>query len=783
MGEVYLAEDLRLGRQVALKTLPPHLAENPLFLERFRREARTVATLQHPNIVTIHSVEETDGIPFLTMELVRGQTLEELIQPGGMELDRLLEIAIQVADALAAAHERGIIHRDIKPRNLMVDAGGRVKILDFGIAKSISDEDKPTERLGPAKEMLTEEGHILGTVSHMSPEQLRGLPVDPRSDLFSLGVVLYQMATGQLPAQGSTPIALILAIIEGPTSLPGVVRAGLPRRFDEIVARCMERDRYQRYQDARMLRDDLEALRRDPNSGPRPSFPKPIAARLTLRRFVVVGAILLALFGTGFGLVHAPVPGLFSGLWPGRKVLANPSLAVLPIRNLSGEEEYFTDGMTDALIASLGKAGRVRVISRQSVMRYKKSEKPLPEIARELGVDMVLTGSVLRAGQKVRIAIELVQADPEEQLWAETYNRSLQDILALQDEVARQVVAEVRLELTDQERARLTDARQVDPEAYDLYLQGRYHWNKRTAEELRKAVEYFERAIARDPAYAAAHAGLADAYIVLADYGYELQEPALAKARAEATRSFSLDPNLAEAHASLGYILLFHDWDDEGAERELRRAVELNPSYATAHHWFFSFLYSSARLDEAREQLFIAMQLNPFSPAITSASAMYFLVRGDVDRSIEQCRKAIDLEPNYTTSYEILWTALDAKGRTADAFHAYERLLSARDYSAAAALAGSVFRRSGYRAALMAAGDALALDPEAGKVEVELIAATFTAAGEYEKALQWLEKGVEQRMTFVLWLREDAYWRDLRNDPRFQKLVDRIGSQRRKRPK
>jgi serine/threonine protein kinase/tetratricopeptide (TPR) repeat protein len=754
MGEVYLAEDLRLGRQVALKTLPPDLASHPLFLERFQREARAVAALQHPNVVTIHSVEETDGVPFLTMELVKGQTLDELIPPGGMEFHRLLEIAIQLVDALVAAHEHGIVHRDIKPRNVMVDADGRVKILDFGIAKSIPAEDRPTKLLGPAKEMLTEDGHIVGTVSHMSPEQLRGLPVDPRSDLFSLGVVLYQMATGELPTKGATPVDQMLALLEGRPPLPGVVRAGLPRRFDEIVLRCLEPDRQQRYQSARVLRDDLEALRRDSYSGMRPGFPEPRSTRTA---------------------------GFFSGLWPGRKVLANPSLAVLPLRNLSGEEEYFADGMTDAVIASLGKIGQVRVISRQSVMRYKKSEKPLPTIARELGVGLVLTGAVFRSAQKVRITIELVQADPEKQLLAETYTRELQDILRLQDEVARQVAKEVRLELTDQERSRLTDARPVDPAAFDLYLQGRYHWEKRTDEELRKAIEYFERAIARDPTYAAAHAGLTDAYLVLATYGYELEKPALAKARDEATRALLLDPDLAEAHASLANTLLFYAWDDESAERELRRAIKLNPSYAAAHLWLYNLFYFRGRLDEAEEHLDIARQLNPFSPGISNALAMHFLALGDIDRSIEQCRKTIELEPRYPISYEVLWIALDAKGRTAEAFDAYERYLSMRGYSAAAALAGSVFRRSGYRAALVAAGNALPLEPDPGKAPVELITESFTLAGAHDQAFLWLEKGVERRMPFVLKLRVDSSWRNLRSDPRFQRLVDRVGPQRRAR--
>jgi eukaryotic-like serine/threonine-protein kinase len=785
MGEVYLAEDLRLGRKVALKTLPPDLARQPLFLERFRREARSAAALQHPNIVTIHSVEETEGIPFLTMELVEGTTLADLIPPGGMELDRLLEIAIQVADALAAAHERGIVHRDIKPRNLMVSGDGRVKVLDFGIAKTLPAEDEPTQVVGAESDTLTREGQIVGTVSYMSPEQLQGVPLDPRSDLFSLGVVLYQMATGQLPYQASTPVDQMLAIVERHPPAPGVVRAGLPRRFDEILSRCLERDRQQRYQSARVLRDDLEALRREPVSRALPTLPMPRAPRVeppVSRRATLAGALLLALLGAGAVVVQPPVSGVFSSLWPGRKIPSSPALAVLPLDNLSGEKEYFVDGMTDALIASLGNIGRVRVISRQSVMRYRKSEKPLPVIARELGVDLVLTGSVLRSGQKVRITAELVQTDPEEQLWAETYKRDLQDVLALQDEVAREVAKQVRLELTDQERSRLTDARPVDPLAYELYLQGRYQLEKRTHEALTRAAGSFQKAVARDPGYAPAYTGLADAYSALGYFRFEPVDSSFAQARSAASRALALDSSLAEAHASMGNLMLFHDWNGEGAELELRRALALNPSYASVHLWLGNYLSSVGRLAEAGEHLATARQLNPLSTTINTALAGYFLRRHDLTRAVEQCGKALDLEPDYAVAYENLWAARHAQGRLDEAFQAYDRALSLWGYSAIAQTVLQTYGRSGYRAALAAAGDALAREPDQERAPVSLIASTFALAGDRDRALAWLEKGVDRREPFVLWLRQDLEWNDLRGDSRFQRLVERVESLRSAQP-
>jgi eukaryotic-like serine/threonine-protein kinase len=781
MGEVYLAHDLRLGRKVALKVLLAEQACRATFLERFRREARAAASLQHPNIVTIYSVEEAEGIPFLTMELVEGSTLADLIPSEGMPLiplDRMLRIAVQLADALTAAHEHGILHRDIKPRNLMIDAGDRLKVLDFGIAKRLSAEDLPTLVAGDARdacdagetEELTWEGQILGTVSYMSPEQLQGLPLDPRSDLFSVGVVLYQMATGRLPFRGRTPAEQMMAMLEQQVSLPGVVRAGLPRRFDEIVARCLERDPRQRYQSARVLRDDLEALQREPVSSSRlttrPELPP--ARRRSFERWtgMAAAALLLLVTGMAFMLRRQPaVPPIAAG---------THALAVLPLENLSKGPEYFVDGMTDALIASLGNVGRVRVISRQSVMRFKGSDEALPAIARQLGVDLVLTGSVVRSGQEVRITISLVQADPEQQLWAETYERPLKDVLALQDEVTREVAGQVQMELTEQEQSRLSDARPVDPEAYDLYLQGRDSWERRTREGLEKAIGYFGQAIAKDPDYAAAHAGLADAWALLGYFRYAPPEMAFGRARIESIRALELDPDLAEAHASLGYVLFFHDWNGSAAERELRRALELNPSYASVHHWFWAYLSSAGRLEEAGRHLRIAKRLNPLSPSVNVAMATQFLILREFDRAIEQCRKSIDLEPGYGLAYEHLWGALDRKGRDAEAFEAFGHALSLYGYMEVARQSESVYARSGYRAALASAAEALALEPDPEKAPVSLIASTFALAGEKDKALAWLERGVGRREPFVLWLRQHVEWDGLRDDPRFQQLAERV---------
>ena len=769
MGEVYLARDLRLGRKVALKMLLPEQAGRPTFLERFRREARSAAALQHPNIVTIYAVEEADGLPFLALELVEGATLEELIPPGGMPFDRMLRIAVQLADALRVAHEHGVIHRDIKPRNLMIDARGQLKVLDFGIAKRVPAEDQPTLVGGEPTEALTREGQLLGTVSYMSPEQLQGLPLDPRSDLFSAGIVLYQMATGRLPFHSSSPAEQMIKILEERIPLPGVVRAGLPRRFDEIVGRCLERDPRQRYQSARVLRDDLDALERDPVSSPgNPILPEPPSQpRPPLPRLAGAGllAALVLLVGASGLMRRQPA------------VRVGPhALAVLPLENITGEQEYFVDGMTDALIASLCNVGKVRVISRQSVMRFKGSDQALPAIARQLGVDLVITGAVVRSGLQVRITTNLVQAEPEEQLWAETYNRDLRDVLALQDEVAREVAKQVRLELTDQEKERLMDARPVNPAAFDLYLQGRAQWDKRTPDGLRKAVDNFQGALSKDPRYASAHAGLADAYNLI---GYFRQEPpgeAFAKARNAASKALELDPNLAEAHASLGFERLFYAWDDAGAEKELRRALELNPSYAGVHHWMWAYLSSSGRLAEAGEHLELARKLNPLSATINTAMAAQAGMLHDFDRYIELCNKVIAMEPSYSVSYEHLWVALHRKQRFDEAFKNFKQAFRA-DYPDAVQAAEAAYARSGYKAGLTAAAGALGGLPRETAPNLQ-IANIYALADDPQKAIDWLQKGVDQREAASLWLRQAPEWDDLRSDPRFQRLVDRVNRER-----
>lgn len=819
MGEVYLAEDTRLGRKVALKVLPHDLLHQPLQLARFQREARALAAIKHPNIVTIYSVEEHEGVPFLTMELVEGSMLSALIPPQGMSLERLLDVAIQLADGLGAAHEHGVLHRDLKPSNVMIGAEGRVTILDFGIAKRLPPTSDATTLAGDDEiEPLTQEGKLIGTIAYMSPEQIRQQTLDPCSDIFSLGIVLYQMATGMRPFRGPDAAGELLAILEQQPCPPHVVRPDLDPRLDEIVLRCLEKNPQRRYASARALRHDLMGLlhelspiarsgtsaqsdRREEKalleptqrevmpswrsaSGVRPSGWAPqtaVAPALEGRRpwsLRAVGAVATLML-LAVGGWYAARSGRWSGRLPlpGAAAAARPAisaLAVLPLHTLSGEPEYFADGMTEALITSLGNLGHVRVISRQSVMRYKGSDKPLPSIASELGVDVVLTGTVTRSGERLRITTQLVRAAPEQQLWTAVFNRDTRDVLALQDDVAQEVAHQVRIELTDQEKARLTNARPVDPAVYDLYLQGRFQGNKRTPEGLRQAAEDFRRAIALDPTYAPAYAGLADSYDLLGYLGYEPREPSFREARAAASRALELDGSLAEAHASMGLLLLNADWDRAGAERAFRKAIELNPSYAAAYHWLAIDLKSAGRLDEAAQNLALARRLNPFSPTVFANLASLAMIRGELDKAVEYARKVVELDPRLAVAHEHLWSALDAQGRWSEAFAELEQTLALEGAPETARLAARVYAASGYRAALLAVSRHLEGSGRADEQSGRMIATAATLAGDQERAITWLERAVARRDPFVLWLGQNREWQSLRGNPRFEALVRRV---------
>jgi serine/threonine protein kinase/Flp pilus assembly protein TadD len=745
MGDVYRAHDEHLDREVAIKVLPPETIADSNALQRFHNEALALSRLNHRNICSIYDVDEHAGQPFIVMELLEGQTLAERIAGRPLPLDELLDLAIQIADALETAHAKGIVHRDIKPGNIFVLSRGQAKVLDFGLAKLAL---RPTDPSALTGETLTTPGAAVGTTPYLPPEQARGKEVDARADLFSFGLVLYEMTTGRPAFYGNTSAIVFDAILNRDPIPAARLNPNLPVELEQILSKALEKDREMRYQTAADIRADLKRLKREFNLG-RLRVGKASQSRERPAREPRAGTSRIK------------------------------SIAVLPLANLSRdpEQEYFVDGMTEEVITDLAQIASLRVISRTSAMRYKGSDKPLPEIARELNVDALVEGSVMRAGDRVRITAQLIHAATDQHLWAKSYERDVSDVLALQSEVARAIAEEVQAKLTPQERARLTRARRVDPAAHEAYLKGRYSWARTTEESVRKSIEYFSEAIAKDGRYALAYAGLADAYNQLANPILEIvpQGTVIPKVQAAATKALELDDTLAEAHISLGRIKFYYDWDWAGAEKSFRRAIELSPNYPYAHHVYALLLSALGRHAEAIQESTRAQECDPVAPLVNGVAGLIYCFARQFGTAEEQLRKTLQFEPNFMFAHWILGgLCLVPMGRYDEAIVELQKAIAlSGNVAHPRGLLGYAYAKVGRK------DDALRVLVELEELSKQRYVApvskafTYSALGD-ERMWQELEEAYQQRSSSLVWARVFPHWDEVRAQPRFQDLLRRM---------
>jgi serine/threonine protein kinase len=787
MGEVYLAQDKRLNRKVALKVLPPDLINNRQRLLRFEQEAQAASALNHPNILTIHEIGVESNIHFIATEFIEGETLRKKLQTERLEIEETLNIATQVASALEAAHKSGIVHRDIKPENLMLRDDGLVKVLDFGLAKltekkevTSTDTEAPTLAV-----MRTTPGAVIGTMAYMSPEQARGKEVDARTDIFSLGAVLYEMLTSRLPFAGETASDIIATILKVE---PAPLDADTPLELQRIVRKSLQKNLDVRYQTAKDLLIDLKALKQEQDftaalerSGTRTitdqSAPTQDQSTHTISRveFITSGikqhkgsfavALLVLLLATvGFGywyFMRRPIG-----------VAQIESIAVLPFQNEAGnpDVEYLSDGMTESLITSLSQLPKLNVKARSTVFRYKGKEVEPQQVGSELNVQAILSGRVVQRGDDLTLYLALVDGRTGNQLWGEQYNRKLTNLVTLQNEIARDVANKLRTRLSGADEEKLAKKYTENVEAYQLYLKGRFYWNKRTPDALKRAVEYFNQAIALDPSYALAYAGLADAYVMKIDYRVLPSREAIPQAREAALKALSLDDGLAEAHASLGLILHWGDYDVAGAEREFKRAIELNPNYASAHQWYGSLLTSLGRTEEALVEHRRAVEIEPLSLVMnyTYASSLYFARR--YDEAIAQAKKTLELDTNSLATYFWLGSAFVSKGDYAQAVDAFAKSRELRGDPESAEVMRENFTKGGWQMFLRGV-----LKDEATVDSPYTLAQVHILLGNKDEAFAQLNKSYDIREPDLMRLKVDPRLDALRDDPRFQDLLQRIG--------
>ena len=793
-GEVYLAQDTRLGRKVAVKLLDPGFIDDGVSRNRFLREARLASSLDHPNICTIHEVGDAEGRPFIAMQYVEGRTLRDVIGGRPLALASLLSIGLQVAEAIAAAHAHQIIHRDIKPGNIIVTPQGGVKVLDFGLAKLLEKDAAETET------HLTVTGAIMGTPAAMSPEQARGERADHRSDIFSFGVVMYQMATGQIPFIGRTRADVISGLLRDAHTPAADLNKDLPLRLSQVIDHALAKDPDDRYQSIPEMIADLRQVVAEAGgvdqlfSSSGASRPVPLVPirnqssfgkfnQLIPKRWLppLLALLIVALAGLAFVALRSwskarVIPATNSAQTETRSSFQ--SIAVLPFKPLvtRSRDEVLEMGMADTLINKLSSMNRIIVRPINAVRKYSGLEQDAVAAGREQRVDIVLDGSIQKSADKVRVTVRLIKVADGSQLWTESFDEKFTDIFAVQDRVSEEVVGLLAVKLTGQEQSLLAKRHTENAEAYELYLKGRYHLNRLTDDGFVKGREYFQQAIDRDPNYALAYAGLADSYNRLSGFNTLAPNVGFPKARAAAVRALELDDRLAEAHTILGSVNLFYDWDWPGAERGFKRAIDVNPGYADAHQMYGYYLVAMQRYDEALNEMRRAQDLDPLSLEKIAAIGEVFYYRRDYDKAIEQYRKALEMDPNSGFSHWALARAYTERSMYDDAIGSLQKAIAlSGDSPDEPASLSYAYARAGKIPEARKVMDDLENRAKRTYISPSVVAIMYAGLGDRDKAFALLDKACDQRDSLLVFLKVEPSFDLLRSDARFELLLRRVG--------
>jgi serine/threonine protein kinase/tetratricopeptide (TPR) repeat protein len=769
MGKVYRVEDKKIKEEVALKLIKPEIASDKKTIDRFSNELKMARKIRHKNVCGMYDLGEEKGTHYITMEYVPGEDLKGMIRMmGQLGAGKSISIAKQVCEGLAEAHRLGVFHRDLKPSNIMIDREGNARIMDFGIARSVKGKG------------ITGAGVMIGTPEYMSPEQAEVKEVDQRSDVYSLGVILYEMVTGRVPFEGETPLGIAMKHKSEMPKDPREINAQIPEDLSRVTLRCLEKNREKRYQSAGEVRSELENIEKGiPTTEKVVPKRKPITSReitvqfsvkkLFIPALVVVALVVLAL------VIWHPWSQKEAVLIPSDK----PSIAVLSFDDLSPQkdQEYLCDGFADELINRLTKIESLRVPARTSSFSFKGKKFNIREIGNKLNVETVLEGSVRKARDKLRITVQLVKVVDGYPLWSEKYERNMEDVFALQDEISLAIVDNLKIKLLGEEKAKIVKHYTENLEAYNLYLQGRYFWDKRTEEDIRKAIKYFEQAIEIDPNYALAYVGLADSYSIIPDYCSFPSKKAYPKAKEATLRALEIDNTLAEAYTSLASIKDGFEWDWSGAERDYKRAIELNPGYATAHHWYAFYLMLMARFDEAIKEIKRAHELDPLSLVISRNFGRILYSSRQYDQAIEALQKTLEMDSNFSQVHLFLGKVYLQKSIYEEALTELkkERNLSRGWNSIIETWIGIAYSRIGNRREAQKLLDDMIERSKGVYISPSLLGRLYFALGKNDQGFKWLEKAYEERDRWLFYLKIDPVFDSVRSDPRFTALLKKIG--------